>query len=601
MAFETPIAVSEAISNIHEGRYVLPAIQREFVWKPEQIVRLFDSLLTGYPIGSFLFWTVRSENAKKYEFYDFILHYHERDATHNQKAKLSKGRDVTAVLDGQQRLTALYIGLAGTYASRRAKAWRSNPSAYPKRRLYLRLTKLSEDPEAKYELGFLEETTDVVVSVDDHTWVRVGAALDWDKQKGPHKLLASAGLANDDTAMDAVWALHTAIHVEKPISYYLEKDQSLDRVLSIFVRVNSGGTKLSHSDLLLSIATSQWNGLDARETIYDLVDEINGQGRGFAFDKDFVLKSCLMVADLETRFSTANFTASNMKKIEQRWSEIEAAIRTAVALLVGYGLSGETLMSANAVVPLVYHVARRGNPSGFVNKSVYANEREQMRRWFLAAQLMRVFTGQPDSVLRIVRDALKRHQGEQGFPADAVVDALDRSQRPMRLGESDLDRFLDERYGSGYAFTTLALLYPSLDFRNVFHEDHLHPRAGFTSKRLAKIGIASVDEQEEFADRRDSIVNLQLLDGTLNQEKSRTPLEDWLDARFSRKPAERKQFMALHYIPDVDLFFANFLEFTDRRRDLMRARLRKELGLPAPAGAGGVARTGTARKSARAR
>jgi hypothetical protein len=584
MAFETPISVRDAITLINERKYVLPAIQREFVWKPEQIVRLFDSLLTGYPIGSFLFWAVKPENAKKYEFYDFIQHYHERDATHNTKAKLTTPGDVTAVLDGQQRLTALYIGLAGTYAYRKPKAWKSNPNAYPKRTLYLCLTRRPDDPDSTYELAFLEETKDLVTDDAGDQWVRAGTALDWDSPSAPHKFLQAAGLANDEIATDAAWALHNAVQLEKPISSYLEKHQSLDRVLSIFVRVNSGGTKLSHSDLLLSIATSQWDDLDARETIYDLVDEMNKQGRHFEFDKDFVLKCCLMIADLETRFSTANFTAENMKKIEKRWPEIDAAIRTTVELLVAFGLSADTLPSANAVVPIVYYVAQRGNPSGFAQKSVYAKEREQVRRWLLAALLTRAFTGQPDSILRMAREALRENKDVSGFPGTAIVDALDRSQRPMRITEADLDRFLDETYGSGYAFATLGLLYPSLDFRNVFHEDHLHPQYGFTATRLAKAGITDRDMQAAFRERRDSITNLQLLDGTLNQEKSRMPLAQWLDERFDGKPSERHHYMTLHYIPDVDLSFANFLHFTDLRRDLMRARLRKELGLPAPGG-----------------
>lgn len=582
MAFETPISVREAITYINERKYVLPAIQREFVWKPEQIVRLFDSLLTGYPIGSFLFWTVKPESAKKYEFYDFIQHYHERDATHNTKAKLTSQGDVTAVLDGQQRLTALYIGMAGTYAYRKAKAWKSNPNAYPKRTLYLCLTRQPDDPDSTYELAFLEESKDLVTDGRGDAWVRVGAALDWENPSAPHKFLQAANLANNELATNAAWALHAAVQSAKPISYYLEKDQSLDRVLSIFVRVNSGGTKLSHSDLLLSIATSQWNDLDAREIIYDLVDEINKQGRHFEFDKDFVLKSCLMVADLETRFSTANFTAENMKKIEERWNEIAAAIRTTVELLVTFGLSAETLRSANAVVPLVYHVAQRGNPPGFATKSIYAEERQAMRRWLLAALLMRTFTGQPDSILRIVRETLRAHHDLPGFPSAAIVDALDRSQRPMRVGEAELDRFLDESYGSGYAFSTLALLYPSFDFRNVFHEDHLHPQADFTAPRLAKAGVTGAEQFNAFKERRDSIANLQLLDGTLNQEKSRTPLAIWLDRKFEGQTSEQVHYMTLHYIPDVDLSFANFLDFTDRRRELMRARLRAELGLPVP-------------------
>ena len=58
MGFETPITISKAIGEIQSNKYLLPAIQREFVWSAEQIESLFDSLLRGYPIGSFLFWKV---------------------------------------------------------------------------------------------------------------------------------------------------------------------------------------------------------------------------------------------------------------------------------------------------------------------------------------------------------------------------------------------------------------------------------------------------------------------------------------------------------------------------------------------------------------
>ena len=72
MAFQTAITIKEAIDHIHNNRYLLPAIQREFVWWPHQMERLFDSLMRGYPIGSFLFWRVDPETAKNYSFYQFI-------------------------------------------------------------------------------------------------------------------------------------------------------------------------------------------------------------------------------------------------------------------------------------------------------------------------------------------------------------------------------------------------------------------------------------------------------------------------------------------------------------------------------------------------
>jgi uncharacterized protein with ParB-like and HNH nuclease domain len=55
MSFQTPISVSDAIYRIQSRTLLLPAIQREFVWEPGKVEWLFDSLLQGYPIGSFLF------------------------------------------------------------------------------------------------------------------------------------------------------------------------------------------------------------------------------------------------------------------------------------------------------------------------------------------------------------------------------------------------------------------------------------------------------------------------------------------------------------------------------------------------------------------
>ena len=102
--------IAAALARIQATNYVLPAIQREFVWKPEQIERLFDSLMQGYPFGTFLFWKVESATSGKFKFYDFVLNYHQRDAAHCPELPALHNQAITAVLDGQQRLTALNIG-----------------------------------------------------------------------------------------------------------------------------------------------------------------------------------------------------------------------------------------------------------------------------------------------------------------------------------------------------------------------------------------------------------------------------------------------------------------------------------------------------------
>lgn len=107
--------IADALDRIQRSQYVLPAIQREFVWKPHQIERLFDSLMQGYPFGTFLFWKVEPSTSGKFKFYDFVLNYHERDAAHCPELPVLHQQAVTAVLDGQQRLTAAIRELFGPF------------------------------------------------------------------------------------------------------------------------------------------------------------------------------------------------------------------------------------------------------------------------------------------------------------------------------------------------------------------------------------------------------------------------------------------------------------------------------------------------------
>jgi len=67
-------SIKDVLVEIEDGKLFLPAIQRKFVWSEEQITKLFDSLMRGYPIGTFLFWQIDKEkdNTNGYVFYDFI-------------------------------------------------------------------------------------------------------------------------------------------------------------------------------------------------------------------------------------------------------------------------------------------------------------------------------------------------------------------------------------------------------------------------------------------------------------------------------------------------------------------------------------------------
>ena len=137
--YQSGLTIKYALEAVSKNLYVLPAIQREFVWKPDQICRLFDSLMQGYPFGTFLFWKVEPEKSAQFKFYGFVQNYHERDAAHCPELGTLPNRELTAVLDGQQRLTALNIGLRGSMALKEPNKWRTNPNAFPKKLLHLDL------------------------------------------------------------------------------------------------------------------------------------------------------------------------------------------------------------------------------------------------------------------------------------------------------------------------------------------------------------------------------------------------------------------------------------------------------------------------------
>ena len=578
MSYERPLTIKETIQNVHSKKYLLPAIQREFVWDTDQIEKLFDSLLRDYPIGSFLFWHVEKEKSKDFQFYEFIRNYHERDERHNPKANISGSEDITAILDGQQRLTALYIGLKGTYAYKLPyKRW-DNDSAYPKRMLYLNLLNEADNADVEYDFQFL--TKEEAKKRDGNTyWFKVSDVLDIREQYEINNYLIEnelnlGGKKKAKFANKALFKLHKVIHDVECIFYFLEKGEELDKVLQIFIRVNSGGTQLSYSDLLLSIATAQWKHKDAREEITTFVDEINNIGNGFNFDKDFVLKTCLVLCDFrDIAFKVDNFNKENMIIIEKTWDNISDAIDLATKLVSSFGYDRDTLTSNAAIIPLAYYLLKKGVPHNFVQSSKYSDDRKKINKWLILSLLKRAFSGQPDNVLRPTRQVLSENNSV--YPLDEIIHKFKGGTKSLIFGKDDIDNLFEYRYGQSYTFSTLALLYPTLDFKNIFHVDHIFPKSYFTRRKLLRKGIGE-SKIEFYLDNYNYLANLQLIDGIQNQEKLDTPFKDWLINTFPNKQ-ERKEFMLRNYIPDIDLSLSNFDSFVNGRIKLMTNKFKSIL------------------------
>ncbi len=293
------MTIAAALQQIQSNQLILPAIQREYVWKPSQVVKVFDSVMRGYPVGSFLSWRVEPKTIAKFKFYGFLRDYSGFDKRHNPVVDIPTDREVIAVLDGQQRLTSLNIGLRGTYAYRNKGGWANKAWSYPERKLYINL--LGEAPEneagLKYHIAFLTKEQ-VAQAADDDTkrWFPVAEIFEAHDMVALMKIPAKYGVGNNEAASEIVGNLWREVHQNPSLHFYEETDQDIERVLDIFVRVNSGGTVLSYSDLLMSIATAQWKDLDARAEVHGLVDALNATGQGFNFSQDTVLKSGLVLA-----------------------------------------------------------------------------------------------------------------------------------------------------------------------------------------------------------------------------------------------------------------------------------------------------------------
>ncbi len=546
-------------------RYFLPDIQREYVWlkkaDKKKIEQLFDSILRGYPIGSFLFWKLQKEDIAKsdeqdenklnFQLYQFITNYDERKP-HNEKIYIEQiNRDeLCIVLDGQQRLTSLYIGLKGTRTLKRNKARYDNPNAYEEKRLYLNLKHQPnmDNPEDNYQFEFYAKAP---ANDENHFWFKVGDILELESVWNYAEKHGIKG-----NALDLLEKLKDAFHTKQLISFFEEKEKNLDKVLNIFIRVNSGGEKLSYSDLLMSILTASFSS-DIREKMNELVDAL--KDKGFPnVEQDQVLKTCLLLIGKDTTFELKNFNKNNVKKIEENWEKITESIYNAAKLLGTFGYAGH-LGSAYILSSLAYFY--------FLNPKMDKNDEEQALKFVRNAQIMGYFSGSTDTKLSIIAHSIKEARTFEAFN-----DNLAKHQtNPLKITNDAIEGMVSFDHPTK-VFPVLQILYPNLNYKTTtFHIDHIYPKSKF-KKENEKL-------DKDFYGNHSYIYNLQLLEGTENSAKKDKDPESWLKEEYKNEQAI-EEYKKRNYIdPKLKLEWENIKEFREKREEAIIERL-KEVLLP---------------------
>jgi len=562
--------ISTIIEQINKG-IMLPDIQRPFVWNEEQIYKLFDSLMRGYPISTFLFWELSKEKLNEIEtsqklsikMYKFV----DTNCDENIE-EINRGKDFyQLVLDGQQRLTSLFIALKGSWK----KKIRKNIVIHE-----LYFNTLSGDIENEdgilYDFQFFDKSNkelkidEEIINGDTYFKVWVNVKKIFENDLGQSKIrrdfvnqiiIKDARLINyKDKIDDNLDAFNDIIKENGIINYFPEDETSYDKVLDIFVRTNAGGTKLGYSDLLFSKIKLTW--IDARESFKELINSINRNN--FEFDSDFILKTCLTIfaqKNEDIRYNISNLNNKLITNIVDNWDSIVNSIKLTVTLLDDFLIKDKKqLPSYNALIPIIYWHYK-------TNHKTYKSDNEEdllnhnlIRLWITKALLSGVFGGQSDTVLYKCKEAIEQTKDQNIFPAEQIqLQVSSLKNRSMEITDDKFDQYF---YRSKESYLFLGLCYKNaINFTpllegNLPQQDHI-----FSKNELKKAGIND--------DKINSIYNIRFVSSLDNRIKSATPYLEWVDSLGTKK----EEAFTRHCIPDGDWTINNFDSFLQKRKEIL--------------------------------
>jgi uncharacterized protein with ParB-like and HNH nuclease domain len=542
-----------------EGGYWLPNIQRPFVWKEEQVERLFDSILREYPIGTLLVWKTKSNIRRR----RFIDNYRDGIKLSDFYIPEDTGQKML-VLDGQQRLQSLFIGLIGSYEGKELC-------------LDLLSGELAAPDDIKYKFKFLNpkeiflpwiKIKDIVFSTKEANLIS--------KELKP-KFVEPLSTDEETKLETIVNKVNRIFNSEDNLLYQVVDNvdntdlYNEDDVVEIFIRANSGGTLLGKSDLLFSLLTSSWD--DAERNMEDLLFDLNKTG--FKFERDFILKTCLTLLDKGASYNVEKFRDNKTKTgIEKNWKDISDAIKDVKDFIYGKTFihSHSVMPSYLGLIPLIYFRYHYKNKWRDVK-----NVQEYLLRTLLAG----AFSGSPDS---LIDKCVKRINDTSDFDTSVIFETIREEGRNLEISQETI---LSIHYDSKEIHLLFNLWYnfnyqPAYD-GNKPQIDHIFPQS-----KLKEIKVPSPETGRAILkykiEARNQFGNLMLLTATENGSSGKTDKlpEEW----FADKSNE---YLEMHLIPqDKELWqIENYEKFVEARKQLILQKFNylvikksKDLGSP---------------------
>ena len=598
MKFES-INIKQAINDIRNNKIFLPPIQRNFVWDDDRIVNLFDSLYRNYPIGNCIFWKLKPETSQNYPLYEFIKEYSENKSKTITNKIVSPNlleHDVIAVVDGQQRLSSLFIGLAGTYKYKKGgKGLHNVDTNFVTSKLYINLlaTETKEFGEEKL-FKFLGEN-DIIMN-DKNLWFEVGKVMTWktpeqaeivvNEELQPkvitsnkkNKTLKARFELRKEKIIEMLKALYEMLN-DKRLFYFDIDNQKLDEVVEIFTRINNGGRTLKKSDLLFSILVAKWN--EGRDEIKVLIDSMKDYG--VSITQDFIMRACLVLSDLPIKYKSESYTIKNINIIKKNWEDIKSCLMKLCELLPEIGYRDNDNLSENSLLPIAYYIKKGGTIHTQKSK-------KDLQKYYVVSQVRGIFGGQSDQTLEKIRAEIKKElEKDKTLNYQNLIDLKLPGGKSFEITLDDLQDLVEETvYGSPRVYFILSLIYPSpaagLKARK-YEVDHVHPRSKFNPTNLRNNGIDDEETIEKWiGEKRDLLPNLQLLAYGDNSSKRAKTIIEYLKSKPSTKlNREREAFMRENFLPlphnNKLLELKNFDAFFEYRKRQLVTKLKKHFGI----------------------
>ena len=510
--------ISFLLDSIDDGTVVLPEFQRGYVWTRDQVKRLFQSLYKRFPVGGLLIWNTRA------------------DVTALRGSNTAPAVNVKLLLDGQQRVTSLYGVLRG-----RPPEFFENPE---RTKAFTGLYFNLEDETFE----FYRQTK----MSGDPMWISVTDLM----MQGPEEITTKLSDVADMHATDLVRYINRAqrLFSVRDIEFHDEnisgEDKTVDVVVDIFNRVNSGGTKLSKGDLALARLCALRPA--ARDELRATVDRWGEAG--FNFTIDWFLRCVNVVATGEARFEAMRDLSAEdfglaMKQSEQAVDFVLNLVSTRL------GLDHDRVLLGRYGIPAMVRFVVE--PGGSVSDTATQN---RLFSWYIQQAMWGRYSNSTESTMD--HDlAVLEESGLDGLIADLEV-----TRGTLRVRPEDFDThtigsrfypilYMLTRVNDALDFGTgLPLSQHLLGKGSNLEVHHVFPKA-----LLYDLGY--------LRPQVNAVANFAFLTSDSNKKLGRRPPSEYFAEAASAHPG----VLASQWIPDDGALWAtdNYLDFLEARRQLL--------------------------------